>query len=256
VARGDSLWLIAKRNGLSVKELATLNGIPADGRIRVGQVLKLPLSASAQATVAQGSAVPSIQPSGDAYTVRQGDTLSGIAVACGTSVQQLQQLNHLQGTKIVAGQKLLVPAGSATRLQAPATQAKPLHVAPAQAALQDADGSGTYTVRPGETLSDIAQKCGVKVSDLVAWNHISDPRKLRAGQKLVLRGTTAPAQPVASVTDPVQQEPHSALPEAAVPISPQAAVPSAVPSDDELFDDEVMFSEVGSIPVVTVQPQD
>ncbi|KAF1709456.1 lytic transglycosylase [Pseudoxanthomonas kalamensis DSM 18571] len=41
VRRGDSPWTIARRHGLSVKQLLALNGLPANAVLRPGQVLKL-----------------------------------------------------------------------------------------------------------------------------------------------------------------------------------------------------------------------
>lgn len=52
----------------------------------------------------------------------------------------------------------------------------------------------THTVQPGETLSRIAAKYGVKVSDLAAWNQIADPAKIRAGAKLVVSPPAKPAE--------------------------------------------------------------
>ena len=51
----------------------------------------------------------------------------------------------------------------------------------------------THTIQPGETLSGIAGKYGVKVSDLVTWNKIADPAKIRAGAKLVVSPPAKPA---------------------------------------------------------------
>ncbi|MER7609478.1 LysM peptidoglycan-binding domain-containing protein [Nocardioides sp. NPDC127503] len=51
----------------------------------------------------------------------------------------------------------------------------------------------THTVQPGETLSRIAEKYGVKVSDLATWNQIADPAKIRAGAKLVVSPPAKPA---------------------------------------------------------------
>lgn len=47
-----------------------------------------------------------------AYTVRSGDSLWAIARRMGTTVDQLKQLNHLDGNQIFAGQQLDVPLGS------------------------------------------------------------------------------------------------------------------------------------------------
>ena len=48
-----------------------------------------------------------------------------------------------------------------------------------------ADGR-TYTVQEGETLSTIAAKCGVPYMTLAELNHITNPKSVRAGQKIRL----------------------------------------------------------------------
>jgi LysM repeat protein len=42
VRRGDTLWSIARRNGVSVEALQAANGMRATSRIDPGQTLKIP----------------------------------------------------------------------------------------------------------------------------------------------------------------------------------------------------------------------
>lgn len=59
-----------------------------------------------------------------------------------------------------------------------------------------APASGTYVVKPGDTLYQIAQRHGMDVATLVRLNNISDPSQLRVGQTLRLSGSAAaPASP-------------------------------------------------------------
>ncbi len=44
----------------------------------------------------------------------------------------------------------------------------------------------TYIVAPGDTLSVIAQACGVDMDDLIQINGIEDPTLLQIGQELIL----------------------------------------------------------------------
>ncbi len=46
-----------------------------------------------------------------------------------------------------------------------------------------------YVVGRGDTLSGIAQRFSLSVSDILALNHLSNPNVIRAGQRLVLPGT-------------------------------------------------------------------
>ena len=52
-------------------------------------------------------------------------------------------------------------------------------------------GQGTYTVRRGDTLHQIAQRYGVSVSSLMSANRISDARDLQVGQVLAIPGYTS-----------------------------------------------------------------
>ena len=49
------------------------------------------------------------------------------------------------------------------------------------------DGRRTYTVRPGDVLSVIAERNGVSVEQILRLNPNIDPQSLRAGQRLRLR---------------------------------------------------------------------
>jgi LysM repeat protein len=50
----------------------------------------------------------------------------------------------------------------------------------------------TYVVKKGDNPVTIAKKLKVPYDDLMALNHIEDPRKLRIGQKLLIPKTTKP----------------------------------------------------------------
>ena len=54
-----------------------------------------------------------------------------------------------------------------------------------------------YYVKSGGTLSGIASRYGVSVSDLVAWNGISNPNYIVVGQRIVIKtgGSSQPEQP-------------------------------------------------------------
>lgn len=94
VVAGDTLSGIAQRYGTSYQTLAAMNGIANPNLIKVGQVLKVP-----------GNNVGA--PQATTYTVKSGDTLSGIAEAHGTSWQHLQQINGIaDANRIYPGQVL------------------------------------------------------------------------------------------------------------------------------------------------------
>ena len=108
VRSGESLWSISRRHGMSVGELARLNGISTQATLHPGQHLAI--------SGPPGSAADS---GGDAatsgrlrYTVRHGDTLSAIARRFEVTVQQLQDWNNMgRSTALRAGQRLTIHLG-------------------------------------------------------------------------------------------------------------------------------------------------
>ena len=106
-------------------------------------------------------------------TVQWGDTLSGIASLCGTTVDAIRAANPGLGWWAYAGQVLYIPTGS--------TSYYPLSY-----------GTGTYVVQWGDTLAKIAAWHGVTVNDLLAANpNIWNASYIYAGQ--VLNIPSAPA---------------------------------------------------------------
>ena len=99
VQSGDTLSGIAARFGTTVQYLARINGIVNPNLIYVGQVLKI-----------SGSGVSAQRGASTAtYVVKYGDTLSGIALRFGTTVNNLVALNDISNPNLIyVGQVLKV----------------------------------------------------------------------------------------------------------------------------------------------------
>jgi LysM repeat protein len=151
VERGENLFRIALRYGVTVEALAAANNITDPTHIFVGQVLVIPGAAvqdSNQAPAqpqapAQAQAAPpnppenapaANQPPANAvyYTVQSGDTLNIIAKKFGLSWVDLSNANNLSNANVIQpGQQLIIPgssspAGSATVPSVPNTAAAPV----------------------------------------------------------------------------------------------------------------------------------
>ncbi len=113
VQPGDTLSAIAAANGMTVDQLAAANGLTPSGLLIAGTTLSLgSSSASSSASVAQSA--PS-GGGGGGYVVQPGDTLSAIAAAGGTTVDQLAAANGLSPSGLLlAGTTLTVPGVSAS----------------------------------------------------------------------------------------------------------------------------------------------
>jgi LysM repeat protein len=120
------------------------------------------------------------------YTVRAGDTLSGIAARYGTSYQELARINGIANPNVISVGQVLRLSGSAPKPSGPPSTA-----------------GGGYTVVKGDTLSGIAQRYGTNWQTLAALNGISNPNVIYPGQKIKLPGAVAvpdaPKQPTYTV---------------------------------------------------------
>lgn len=104
-------------------------------------------------------------------TVQWGDTLSGIAQRCGTTVKAIQAANPGLGSWIYAGQVLYMPTGYTS---------DPVYYPPT---------GNTYVVQSGDTLGKIAARIGVNWRDILAVNpQIYNPSLIYAGQVINLPG--------------------------------------------------------------------
>lgn len=196
IVRGDTISGIAARYELDTNTVLELNGLSANTIIYPGQQIKLSGSGTAAPTPAAPS--PSSSTGAATYTVKSGDTLSGIAARNGVALSDVFSWNGLNGGSIIyPGQQIKI--GSGTSAPAPAAPAPASAPAPAPAAPALAD-TGAYTIKSGDTLGGIASRLGVSLSSLLSANHLSMSTIIYPGQKLAVPG--APAAP-APVTTPL-----------------------------------------------------
>jgi len=135
----------------------------------------------------------------DQVVVENGDTLSELAARHHVPVSVLRTTNDLDSDMIRVGQKLRLPRDEQLLVD-------PLYVAAASELQKLQSGliaseRVIHKVRSGESLSVIAKRHNVSVRELQKWNNISNPHKLRVGQKLTLFHSPAPvAAPARSGT--------------------------------------------------------
>lgn len=208
---GDSLWKIASQHNVSVANLKTWNNLSSDG-IFPNQVIKVAAAGSsviapAPAPVpATASAPAPSQPASNAtttYTVKSGDTLSKIASLHKTTVSKIQSFNNIAGHLIFPGQKLTVGAAAAAPSVAapkppaaiPATPTPKPAPALVPAPAASAGTARTHQVASGDTLTGIAYRNGISVTQLMNWNGLTSSM-IRVGQVLKIENsTTLPSQP-------------------------------------------------------------
>ncbi|WP_066589046.1 LysM peptidoglycan-binding domain-containing protein [Cellulomonas timonensis] len=161
----------------------------APSQAELGRALRRGTSAGATLALAAVAAVSSAATAhaDEAYTVRQGDTVSHIAARSGVSVQAITRANSLaDASRIRVGQQLTIPSAST-----PA----PVASAPAPAA----PASTTHAVVAGDTVSGIAKRYGTTVAAIVSANSLDSRALIRIGQSLTIPGAAA-AAPAAAAT--------------------------------------------------------
>jgi len=113
VKSGTNLYNIAKKHGVSVDAIKKANNLTSD-RLKLGQVLTIPSTSSKNTsrTAVKSANAASHGRTATArtttYTVRSGDTLSGISKKTGISVAQLKKLNNLRASKLKPGHKIVL----------------------------------------------------------------------------------------------------------------------------------------------------
>ena len=107
------------------------------------------------------------------YRIERGDSLIRIARKFDTEVGLLRQVNGIKGSRIRAGDTMMIPHGSAWA-----------------ASLAMAGGEPTtqrgYRVRRGDSLYRIAGRFKVSIDEIIAWNSLDPSAYLQPGQPLTL----------------------------------------------------------------------
>ncbi|MFS0821418.1 LysM peptidoglycan-binding domain-containing protein [Bacillus sp. 1P02SD] len=140
VAAGDTLWVIANRNGTTVSQLKDANGLTSDS-LYVGQVLRVPTDEAVSVVTPPTPPAPAYTVN---YTVVSGDTLSAIAAKNGTTVTAIKNANNLTSDMIYVGQVLKVPTNVVV-----------------------------HTVASGDTLYGIAKRYNTTVANIKTANNLT-----------------------------------------------------------------------------------
>lgn len=145
VERGDSLWSISKKHGLTVGELAKTNNISAGTALQPGRKLIIPgkpgaakeaVAPSSMSLPSEKTAVTPRPTGGEAlkHTVAVGESLGVIARKYQVKVADLVEANNITDpSKVRAGQTLVIPGfkGVGSKATSPAATPKPAAPAPA-----------------------------------------------------------------------------------------------------------------------------
>ena len=160
---------------VSVEETPTLTTTPEESPTAIPSMTPTtetgPTATSEPGATATPVPTATTAPStgGFDYVVKTGDTLWGLALRFGTTVEAIKTANSLSSDTIYKGDTLTIPGtpGAGTTV--------------------------THVVQPGENLFRIALKYGTTVEAIAATNGIVNPNVVYVGQQLTIpQGSVTP----------------------------------------------------------------
>ena len=198
VKKGETLSQIATRYEISTRELKRMNGIKNVHRIRVGNILLIPVKDAD--TVAKASSEPKYRqepnlpdkitmkkykaPTGSkkvVYKVKSNDTLSEIAERYHVGLSKLRRWNNLRYSSFIRpGQNLVIYVPSSFNVPSANTASVP------GGSLKDGKELVYHIVRSGETLTSISRRYDKRISEILAWNSGIHKDRLYPGERIAI----------------------------------------------------------------------
>jgi LysM repeat protein len=180
VTQGDTLYSLSKAYGVSLTDLANWNNLQPPYTLAPGQVVRVARTTSTSTSRPTNNvAYGRVRTTGAAaahnsgyHTVAASETLYSIAKRYGYTANQVASWNQLRPPyALEVGQTLRVypPSGVLNKVRYKTGMAS---------------GRQNHRVAAGETLYSIARRYGYSVNQVAAWNGLSPPYTLSAGQVL------------------------------------------------------------------------
>ena len=214
VRKGDSISVIARRFGVSARQIIDINQIKNPDKIVHGQKILLPGNVDVTKSRRVTRSSPRVVAGAGEYVVKKGDTLSEIALRHGTTTRRVREANRLSSDLILVGQVIKLPDGAKPQPAAapavavdvpdefaglvatepddppaPAVVVTPPLVPAAltsPAGVVDDGEFITHTVKKDEDIYDVGLEYGVMPEELRQLNGL-EGNALQEGQKLKIR---------------------------------------------------------------------
>lgn len=199
VRRGESLGLIAQRNGVSVSELKRWNGLRSNNivagrslkiikeeRVAVApkKVIETPVSKAVVSSDSIKVKEAKTIETAKFHVVEKGESLFSIAQKYDVTSDELKEWNNLENEAIQSGSKLIV-----TALEKQKTE--------------------NHIVQSGENLNAIANKYDVTIDELKEWNELEDNNiKLGSTLKILLPADEEVVVAEVKTKKPEKQSPY------------------------------------------------
>lgn len=222
VKSGDTVGSIASRYGVSVSDIQKWNNLSNVNLIFIGQ--KLAIQANAKTTTTNTSTTSSstqqttnttqtgsnsnvtntATTGTSTYTVKAGDTIAKIANQFGTTVAKIQSLNNLSNVNLIFVNQTLKISGAVTNTTNSTTTStsqsntttttNSTNTNTNTTNTGSTNGQSIYTVKSGDTISNIANTFGVTINQIKQWNNLANINIIYVNQKLVVAGSKSNSQ--------------------------------------------------------------
>lgn len=179
VKRGETVYSIAKKYGVSVSNIRSLNRLGSKKKLVQGRILTIPATRKSSAAEKADKNYQSEITSSGRYKVKKGDTLLKVSRHFNIPLSKLKEMNNLNSGEIFVGQTLIIKK----------QKSKQSKIGKKILSSKDIDNLGTdkYIVTKNDSLHSIAKKNNVKISKLMELNNMSIDEKLTPGQILVVK---------------------------------------------------------------------
>ena len=174
VTLGETLWQLSEQYGVSIFAISDTNRLNDQHMIHAGHSLIIPLSGIPRPETSVAEVSPrTLGP--NRYQIRRGDTLWGIAAKFGIGVDDIKTWNDMSSSLLIAGNTLRLTA----------TQDMPQDSVPTSTAAKR-----FYSVRAGDTLSQIASSHRTSIDAIRSWNLERDLNIIHPGDEITIYCTT------------------------------------------------------------------
>ena len=150
------------------------------------------------------------------HVVVADDTLSGLALQYGSTVEAIRRANDLgESSLIVVGQRLIIPVNLPPAPDVAATATPTPTFTPTPTATPSPTATPiTYQILPGDTLVNIALQYGTTVELLAAVNNIVNVHQIDVGQILLIPTAIPPTATATFTPSPTLAPTVEAIPQA------------------------------------------
>lgn len=191
VAKGDTLYSIARKQNTTISKIKELNNLTSDN-LSVGMILQ----------------VPSTQPTYQTYTIKKGDSLYSISKKYNTTVDAIKKINNLPSNILTIGTTIQIPSSNqknntytvergdtlysiAKRLDVSIDSLKAANnlttnmLSVGDKLIIPTEEKNTHKVTKGDTLYSLARKYNTTIANLKNLNNLPSDT-LTEGQILIL----------------------------------------------------------------------